>query len=190
MTHHAPAPCHPNKPKYSLGMCRECWRKEKRRQKIALRNADRVCELCMEPLPVTARGNVKYCSKPCKYKAQNIGTYGLRATDFQELTASGKCPICLNNVKRWHIDHRHSDGKTYGAVCFSCNSFLLAGSRHDIEIAKRLVEFLENPPASRVGEDGDKFVLPTRRNRSKRADSGARRLVYTPLSKKAKEEAA
>jgi hypothetical protein len=44
------------------------------------------------------------------------------------------------------MDHEHESGETFGVVCTTCNTKLLAWTFHDIEIAKRLVEFLENPP--------------------------------------------
>ena len=136
--------------------------------------------MCVGPLPSDARGNTQYCSKRCKYRAQNVSTYGLTPEAFRELIASGRCPICDRNVKKWHIDHRHSDGLTFGAVCFSCNAFLLAGSRHDLKIARRLVAFLEDPPATTAGELGEKYVLPTRQSRTTASKRRGQRLTFGP----------
>ena len=181
------ATCH-EAPLYALGLCQPCYQRESRRQKIALRNAGRVCENCLEKMPDAARGNRRYCSMKCKYQARNIRTYGLTSSDFRELTASGRCPICLNKVKRWQIDHRHSDNLTFGAVCYSCNAFLLAGSRHDVDIARRLVEYLEHPPATQVGTLGPKHVELTQRNISKRRRDKGRRIYYGDAPTKTTDE--
>ena len=167
-----------------MGLCQRCYQRQQRDQARALENAGRVCENCMEPMPREARLNRRYCSTTCKNKARNIRTYGLTPSDYRELTAPGRCPICLRKVKKWQLDHRHSDYMTFGAVCFSCNAFLLAGSRHDVEIARRLVDYLENPPASKVGDAGPKYVELTQRNIQLMRRGQGRRVRYGPEPKK------
>jgi len=77
--------------------------------------------------------------------------YGLSPTDFDRLTETGRCPLCGVGVrKRWEIDHNHQTGATTGAVCSRCNQYLLTGSKHDVEIAKRLVEYLTVTPVERL----------------------------------------
>lgn len=128
--------------------CRECvsWsRKQERAQRVVGEAGDRQCPICEVGLEGTHRNRL-YCSLSCKDKARRFKTFGLTPDEYRQLTAVGKCPICLKNVKRWEIDHNHKTGETTGAVCRVCNGFLLAYTNHDPEIAKRLVTYLENPP--------------------------------------------
>lgn len=107
----------------------------------------KACGWCEAPIGGT-HPNLKYCSDPCKSRASLAFSYGLTVEEYKSLIADmgGLCPICKRVVKIWHMDHEHESGETFGVVCTTCNTKLLAWTFHDIEIAKRLVEFLENPP--------------------------------------------
>lgn len=105
--------------------------------------------MCLVGLEGT-HANRKFCSNRCKDKARRWETFGLTPGDYRVLTAGGRCPICNKKVRRWEIDHNHTTGEVTGAVCRVCNGFLLAYTYHDVEIARGLLEFLENPPVSRL----------------------------------------
>ena len=99
-----------------------------------------------------SHANVKYCGDYCKGRKALASMYGLSLDEYKALIDSmdGKCPICWNKPRRWCMDHKHDTGETFGPVCNSCNTKLIAWTFHDPEIAQRLKEFLENPPVRRM----------------------------------------
>jgi hypothetical protein len=105
------------------------------------------CPVCLEPLGGTHANRV-YCSFSCKEKARRYRTFGLEPPEYNQLLAAqdGRCPICRKKVTLWALDHDHKTGETMGLTCSICNHQLLAFSYHDVEIARRLVAFLETPP--------------------------------------------
>lgn len=109
------------------------------------------CELCGEPIPLTRRIVAKFCSSTCKTRASKIYKYGITAGEYRELLSEtkGKCPICGRKTKRWNVDHNHRTMETTGITCSNCNGYLLAFTYHDPKIARRLAEYLENPPVTR-----------------------------------------
>lgn len=113
-----------------------------------------VCPMCDEPI----RGNHKrvYCSHRCRGKASKIRTrYGLTPDQFRALLpADGLCPICLRKAGVWHVDHNHNPPyQITGVVCASCNVGPLAHTYHDPAVIRRLLEYVEHPPALRLGID-------------------------------------
>ena len=66
----------------------------------------------------------------------------------------GRCPICLreSHTKRLAVDHDHETGEVRGLLDpgeWGCNLGIL-GKIKDLAMAKRIVEYLENPPARQI----------------------------------------
>lgn len=133
--------------------CKTCVREVKQAapKRVVGTDGDRKCPICKVGLEGT-HSNRRFCSNPCKDRFRRLACFGLTPEEFELLIedTGGKCPICRKNVKRWEIDHIHSTGVVTGAVCRICNGNLLAYTNHDPEVAKRLVDFLENHPVERL----------------------------------------
>ncbi len=111
-----------------------------------------ICPLC--DTPVRGRASRKYCSDGCRARCASLESqYGLSVPDYRRLVEScnGLCPICQRRPTQWHVDHNHRTGLTTGTVCSGCNVGALASTYHDVEMVRRLLAFLENTPASRLG---------------------------------------
>ncbi len=109
------------------------------------------CLLCLTP--VRGHANRKYCSDYCKNRCNSLRKqFDLSPSDFRALMddCGGRCPICGVIMHRQPVDHNHATMEVTGIVCTRCNVGLLAYSNHDVTIAKNLVEYLSNPPATRV----------------------------------------
>lgn len=133
--------------------CRACRKKfiTKSKEPVDTGDLSKLCEWCDIGIGGT-HANRTYCSDPCKAKGALARSYGLSISEYKQLIHSmmGKCPICRRKVKVWHMDHNHETHETFGPVCTTCNTKLLAWTFHDPKIAKRLVEFIENPPVRKM----------------------------------------
>jgi len=103
------------------------------------------------------------CRDRCSSLKKN---YGLEPEEYRKLldATGGFCPICGKRIKKWNVDHDHKTGEITGVVCTRCNIGLLSYSDHDPSIARRLAEFLENPPVrllGRVVRTPESFVPPS-----------------------------
>lgn len=49
--------------------------------------------------------------------------YKITEEDYERILKKqkGLCAICMSEPDKFHIDHRHSDGKVRGLLCFNCN---------------------------------------------------------------------
>ena len=130
--------------------CKDCVR-ETRREDRAVRvigeEGERKCPGCLVGLEGT-HANRLYCSVQCKDRVRRWHVFGLEPDEYRLLIAStgGRCPICEKKVKRWVLDHDHETGETTGPTCQMCNQNLLGYTYHDLDTARRLLAFLENPP--------------------------------------------
>lgn len=110
-----------------------------------------------------------YC-KPChtvyqrKNKLQRF--FNLSIDDYNLILAyqNGKCAICDRPVKedgiRLSVDHSHKTGLIRGCLCWLCNR-ALGMLREDVERVKKILDYLQNPPAVRaLGEE--RFGQPGR----------------------------
>lgn len=150
--------------------CKPCHAdKQKTYRKIVLSpgTGGLACLHCGKDMGIDAHPNRRFCSDKCKDRFRLLADYGLAPKEFEALTDSGKCPICLKTVMKWDIDHNHNTGETYGAVCTSCNQGILAGSCHDIEKVKRLLDFLESPPIRTLTGES-RYTGPERSSQNKR----------------------
>lgn len=66
-----------------------------------------------------------------------------------------RCAICLSETTRskrnWHADHDHNTGLMRGVLCHHCN-VLLGHAQDNPETLKRAIEYLANPPTTKLGE--------------------------------------
>jgi hypothetical protein len=84
-------------------------------------------------------------------------TYGITADEYRALylAQAGLCYICQRKThsKRLAVDHDHLTGEVRGLLCSDsergCNHAIL-GNIRDLEMAKRIVSYLEEPPARSV----------------------------------------
>jgi len=131
--------CKPCRQAYAQGMPPD-WLKE-----------SRSCRMCSAEF--VGPSNKIYCGRPCSLKAGRVRAYGLTLDDYDRLInyASGLCPICNRETRKWNIEHNHETGLVTGVTCSDCNTLLLRGARHDVEVAKRLVTYLTRTPAEELG---------------------------------------
>lgn len=117
---------------------------------------ERWCSGCQAFIPLT------YCSgSRCKahasvasHRTRLQATYGISREDYERILAhqGGRCYICQRQVrsKRLAVDHDHRTGEVRGLLCADsergCNHAIL-GNIRDIEMARRIVAYLEAPPA-------------------------------------------
>ena len=94
---------------------------------------------------------------------QELDATGFTREDYEALwkAQGGRCYICRreSRSKRLAVDHDHATGEVRGLLCADsergCNHAIL-GNIRDLAMAKRIVSYLENPPARRVlGVDKD-----------------------------------
>lgn len=115
----------------------------------------KVCVMCDEPL--RGHSSRKYCSCQCSGRASKASiNFGLNPSEYRALIdqAAGRCPICLKRMHVTpHIDHDHKTLKITGAVCSRCNVGALALTYHDVGYVRRLLNYLEHPPAAMIGLD-------------------------------------
>lgn len=121
---------------------------------------NRVCKKC---LAITNKKfHLKNPNYNKKWRAKNPGwykpekkresdlrkKYGIDTKIYNQLLEKqlGKCAICVGKPGgRWDtfvVDHNHSTGKVRGLLCLKCNR-AIGLIRDDIEIAKRIVEYLD-----------------------------------------------
>lgn len=108
----------------------------------------------MDDVPVRGHRNRRFCSLPCKARVTALRkNYGLDVKDYRRLIADadGRCPICDRRPTSWQVDHNHRTGLTTGVVCTMCNVGSLAYSGHDVEAVRRLLAYLTETPADRLG---------------------------------------
>ena len=77
--------------------------------------------------------------------------YGLQRGQYEALYEAqmGKCYICqraTGKTRRLSVDHDHKSGYVRGLLCRPCNS-MLGHIRDDTLVARRIVWYLQNPPA-------------------------------------------
>lgn len=77
--------------------------------------------------------------------------YGITEEDYEDLKLSqnGRCAICRNKprTRALAVDHDHKTGEIRGLLCSRCNHGLLGHAYDSVEMLKRALDYLENPPA-------------------------------------------
>lgn len=83
--------------------------------------------------------------------------HGIGSADYERLLESQfrKCATCRRHIdthfggKRLHVDHDHNTGAIRGLLCPQCNKALGLLLDH-INTLKRMVSYLEDPPAPKI----------------------------------------
>jgi DNA-directed RNA polymerase subunit RPC12/RpoP len=106
--------------------------------------------------------------------------FGISREDYRGIVElqGGRCPICGKPVpdpdvpagaRRFPVDHNHKTGEVRGVPCEYCNRRRI-GAWTDTEMLRRLLAYLEDPPARRYF--GSPVIVPghgKRKRRKKRA---------------------
>jgi hypothetical protein len=83
-----------------------------------------------------------------------LKAFGLAVEDYDALLISqnGRCFACgrTPSGKRLAIDHCHKTGLVRGLLCNVCNRTLGHLERDGVEVVKKLIGYLERPPAVAV----------------------------------------
>jgi Recombination endonuclease VII len=106
------------------------------------------CPMC--DTPVRGHPNRRFCSNTCKERTSALRSkFNLSPAQFRAMVAAtgGRCPVCDKKPTQWNVEHNHRTRQVYGVVCAGCNVGPIAFSYHDVELVKRLLNYLENPPA-------------------------------------------
>lgn len=126
----------------------------------------RWCSSCQSfvRLQDCAGSRCKACTSSAAYGSHALGTYGITPAQQLELLRfqNGRCYVCGQRPKsrRLAVDHNHETGEVRGLLCspdgFSCNKDVLGtleGKGDALKLARRLVAYLEDPPARRLWGD-------------------------------------
>jgi hypothetical protein len=116
---------------------------------------ERWCSGCQSYVPLfyTSGSRCKACASAAAHEARVQKVYGLEPGQYEELfeAQGGRCYICQRRSvsRRLAVDHDHRTGRVRGLLCpdpdRGCNHAIL-GNIRDKAMAKRIVEYLENPP--------------------------------------------
>lgn len=120
---------------------------------------ERWCSGCQSFVPhfYTAGTRCKACNSKASHRAMVKKTYGIEPEEYDRLFAlqGGKCYICRRTARsrRLAVDHDHETGEVRGLLCSDsergCNHAIL-GNIKDLDMARRIVEYLEDPPYERL----------------------------------------
>jgi predicted nucleic acid-binding Zn ribbon protein len=114
------------------------------RKRLARNEAmNRICLVCLGPLPPLAILGSVYCSPECRRIKEKATKYKMSPVDLYVILRDQKCcDIC--GTDEWgedgpHVDHDHDTSVVRGILCYGCN--------HGIG------NFHENPAALRAAAD-------------------------------------
>lgn len=120
---------------------------------------ERWCSGCQGFVPLDyCRGSRCRAHASLAAHEQRLGSvYGITREQYEQLLKyqGYRCYICRRQVhsKRLAVDHDHATGEVRGLLCADsergCNHKVV-GLMSGIDMAKRVVEYLEDPPARRV----------------------------------------
>jgi hypothetical protein len=101
----------------------------------------------------------KACQSEAQYSAHIQKAYGITYDFYLALyeAQGGACYICRKKPgkKRLAVDHNHETGEVRGLLCpgsdYGCNT-MLGYIRDNVDTARRMVAYLEDPPARALRE--------------------------------------
>lgn len=106
---------------------------------------------------------VKKARSTAAWATRIEATYGITEQEYWAIwhAQDGRCYVCrraTGATRRLSVDHDHVTGEVRGLLCRTDNSYL-GHIRDDVEAARRVADYLENPPARdvlrRLREDTD-----------------------------------
>jgi hypothetical protein len=121
----------------------------------------RWCSGCQSFVRLSDCSNGASRCKTCNSVSAHAGAvekkYGITAAQYKDLFVAqgGRCYICQRqtHTKRLAVDHDHATGEVRGLLCADgergCNHAIL-GNIRDLAMARRIVAYLEEPPARSV----------------------------------------
>lgn len=94
----------------------------------------------------------RYDRRTYSHSKHIMALYGLLPEEYDEVYRfqQNRCFICqraTGATKKLSVDHDHKTGMVRGLCCTMCNKYILGWARDDIEFFKRVIEYLEHPPA-------------------------------------------
>ena len=122
---------------------------------------ERWCAGCQSFVPdfYTTGSRCKACASKAAHSTRLKSVYGITREEYEELLEwqGHRCYICRRNARsrRLSVDHNHATGEVRGLLCSGdegCNYKILGTieSYGGIEVARRIVDYLEEPPARRL----------------------------------------
>ncbi len=126
--------CHPERPYYAKGLCKECYflayRKTHQYQEYLKSGRLNIVQKRYRNTPHGAAKIKRYKStqsvrdRSATYYRKK--QYGLSDQRYDELLLNqdGRCAICYADDCQLHIDHCHDSGSIRGLLCRHCNNGL------------------------------------------------------------------
>ena len=136
---------------------------------------ERWCAGCQSfvPLFYTSGSRCKACASSAAHAQRVEKVYGITAEEYAALLKlqGGRCFIChrVPRTKRLAVDHDHASGAVRGLLCASdtqgCNRAVVgnleAAADGGLAAARRVVEYLEDPPYARLQRGEVPVAHPT-----------------------------
>jgi hypothetical protein len=119
----------------------------------------RFCSGCCSfvPLFYVSGSRCRACASAAAHHGHIEKTYGIGTREYNAILAvqGGGCAICgaRSRTKRFPVDHDHQlTGReaVRGILCKRCNKDLLGSAHDNVDILRRAVAYLEDPPARQV----------------------------------------
>lgn len=120
---------------------------------------ERWCSGCQYfvPLFYCSGSRCRSCASRASHGQRLRREYGITPEDYDEMfkLQKGRCYICQRTARkrRLAVDHDHVTGEVRGLLCSDsergCNHAIL-GNIKDVEMARRIVDYLESPPMGRI----------------------------------------
>lgn len=107
------------------------------------------------PRCATHDRQARRAAKDGSHERRMLSEYGLQRGQYGQiyLYQGSVCAICRRATgasRRLSVDHDHKTGLVRGLLCRPCND-ILGVIRDDVEAARRIAAYLQNPPAAQLG---------------------------------------
>src|SRR5262245_51404334 len=134
---------------YCSDQCCRAWHREHGVRPVGMGRAAS-CDWC-QSVYQRSRGNARYCSKRCGYRAARMRReYQITGDQFHRMVQQqgGTCALCrqVPDVDRpwmgWQVDHDHNTGEIRGLLCGPCNR-ILGYAHDDPELLRAMAAYVE-----------------------------------------------